>query len=64
MVFKIDLTPPFKAELDSVSGGFINKYPFRRKRRPKLKQSPTRKISIWDLIQFRKGGEVKKTKRF
>ena len=28
------------------------------------RKSTPRKISIWDLIQFRKGGEVKKTKRF
>ena len=30
--FKIDLTPPFKKELDSVKGGFRSVSPFKRKR--------------------------------
>ena len=59
--FKIDLTPPFKAELDSVKGGFRSVAPFKRKRRPK-------KRSLFDLLDmgisigFNKGGIVANTK--
>ena len=31
MAFKINLTPPFKAEIDSVKGGFKNVAPFKEK---------------------------------
>ena len=62
--FKIDLTPPFKKELDSVKGGFINVAPFKRKRRSRK----PKKRSLFDLLDmgisigFNKGGIVANTK--
>ena len=61
--FKIDLTPPFKKELDSVKGGFRSVSPFKRKRIRKPK-----KRSLFDLLDlgitigFNKGGIVARTK--
>ena len=64
MAFKIDLTPPFQAELDSVSGGFINKYPFRRRRRPRKLKAPISN-RLRDLIMFgmNKGGLVSRNRK-
>tara|TARA_Y100001970_G_C13815374_1_gene642122 strand:+ start:111 stop:335 length:225 start_codon:yes stop_codon:yes gene_type:complete len=62
--FKIDLTPPFKKELDSVKGGFINVAPFKRKRRSR-KPKASRKFGIIDFLPisiFNKGGVVANTK--
>jgi hypothetical protein len=64
MGFKIDLSPPFKAELDSVKGGFRSVAPFKRKRRPK-KSKASRKFGIRDFLPisiFNKGGVVANTK--
>ena len=65
MAFKIDLTDPFQAELDSVSGGFKNTAPFKRKRRPRK----PKKRSLFDLLNmgitigFNNGGLVSKNQK-
>jgi hypothetical protein len=67
MGFKVDLTPPFKAEIDSVKGGFKNVAPFKKRRKPR-KSKANRKRSLFDLLDmgisigFNKGGIVAKTK--
>jgi len=64
MAFKVDLTPPFKKELDSVKGGFKNLIKKKRRRKPKVKRKP----GIFDLLDmgisigFNEGGIVAKTK--
>ena len=67
MAFKINLTPPFKAEIDSVKGGFKNVAPFKRKKPKKLSSASRYDKDLLNALMtiggFNKGGAVLKSRR-
>ena len=65
MAFKVDLTDPFQAELDSVTGGFRTTAPFgRRRRRKRISSYPKDLLNaIMTIGGFNKGGLVSRNRK-